>query len=78
MNARSRLPAYAALLVETDWSTPAQLQDLSFLCDDDDARPAPRDPSRKERVVDCAFTQLRALAARTARFFDHVRTTNPR
>jgi hypothetical protein len=78
MHARSSLPAHAAPLDENDWSTPAQLQDLSFLCDDDVRGPALRDPSRKEGVLDCAFTRLRALGEKTARFFDHVRTTSPR
>jgi hypothetical protein len=78
MHARKSRPAYAAPLDETDWSTPGQLQDLSFLCDDDVRGPAPRDPLRQERIADCAFTRLRALAARTARFLDHLRTTSQR
>jgi len=73
MQARSTRPAYTARLDETDWSTPAQLQDLSFLCDDDSdgalRGPALPGASRKERIVDCRLTWLRVLARKSTRFF---------
>jgi hypothetical protein len=73
MDARSFHPAYDGRLDEADWSTSAHLQDLSFLCDDNDSGqggPAPRQqPSRRDRIVDGAFARLRTLVGKPLRFF---------
>jgi hypothetical protein len=79
MHARSTRPAHAARLDETDCSTPAHLQDLSFLCDEDDTgRGTPSGgPSGRARTVDRAFTGLRALARKSGRFFARLAPVAP-